>query len=91
MGVFVSELPRGDRYRAPSAHHRDLAKVEAVPAFRRFIGNAPQIGGDGADRIPGLSKPIELWVMPVAYGLSQQDLLGQQRLAPECDKSCAVE
>jgi hypothetical protein len=38
----------------------------------------------------GLTKSIKLWVMVVALGCSSQDLLGEQRLAPQGNKSYSV-
>jgi hypothetical protein len=61
-----------------------------VAAFFRFVGYTPQIVCDAAAGIAGLSKSIELWVMAVAPGCSGQNLLGEERLAPQGNQSCSV-
>ncbi len=61
-----------------------------VATFFRFVGHTPEIDSDGSGGIARLSKSIQLRVMPVAFGCSGQDLLGEQRLAPQGNKSCSV-
>jgi hypothetical protein len=61
-----------------------------VAAFFRFVGHTPKIVCDGAGRIAGSSKSIELWVMAVAFGCSGQNLLGEECLAPQGNKSGSV-
>jgi hypothetical protein len=61
-----------------------------VAALFRFVGDTPQIVCDGAGRIAGLSKSIQLWVVAVAPGCSGQNLLGEECLAPQGNQSCSV-
>jgi hypothetical protein len=46
-----------------------------VAAFLGFVSHVPKIAGYSEDRIAALSKSIELRVMSVAFGCSEQDLL----------------
>jgi hypothetical protein len=61
-----------------------------VAALFRFVGHTPEIVCDGTGGIAGLSKSVELRVMAVALGCSGQNLLGEECLSPQGNKSCSV-
>jgi len=75
MCEFICKLSIGNWDFDPSASRRNFRGVELVAAFLGFISHVPKIAGDSEDRIAALSKSIELWVMSVAFGCSEQDLL----------------
>jgi hypothetical protein len=67
------------------------ARVEALEVLLLFRFVLPYARlCDGVVGIAGLSKSIELWVMAVALCRSDQNLLGEECLAPQGDKSRAV-
>ncbi len=90
MREFVCKLSRGDRDRDPSAGHPDFRDVEIVAALFGFVGHSPKIVCDGAAGIARLSESVELRVMAIAFGCSGQNLLGEECLAPQGNKSCSV-
>jgi hypothetical protein len=77
MREFVCKLSTGNWDVDPSASRRNFRRVELVAAFFGFVGHAPKIAGYSEERIAALSKSIELRVMSVALGYSEQDLLRQ--------------
>jgi len=87
---FIGKLSVGDRDGNPPASHRNFCNVESVAAFFRFVGHTPQVTCDSSAGMAGLTKPVKLWVMAVALGRSSQDLLGEQRLAPQGNKPCSI-
>jgi hypothetical protein len=87
---FIGKLSFGDRDSDRTAAHRNFCDVENVAAFFRFVGNTPKVSCDSPAGMGGLTKPLKLWVMAVARGCSSQDLLGEQCLAPQGNKSYSV-
>jgi hypothetical protein len=75
MRKLVHKLPGSDRDRDSSPSNGDFRPVKIVSPFPCFVGHAPQITGDGAHRIPGLPESLQLRVMAVTLGCSEQDLL----------------
>jgi hypothetical protein len=88
---FKYQLPLGDLDGHLSAARRNFRNVEIIPAVFGFIGYAPKIRGDRADRIAGLSKSFKLGMMAIACGCSEQHLLGEQAFPPKSDEAYAVQ
>lgn len=62
-----------------------LAAVKCVPATASFFVYLTQIGGECCRRIGKGLEAEQLWMMAIAFGVSLQDLLRQQCLAPQRD------
>jgi hypothetical protein len=57
--------------------------VKVVASQTGFIGNEPEIGTDGCNRIPAGLKSFQLRMKPVAVRFPLKHFLGEQAFAPE--------
>ncbi len=82
--------PRADnRFGRPCMSN--FSGIERIAAPYRFIVNSSKVERNGCKRVRMGPKACELRVVPVAFCFAEQDLLREQRFAPERNQSPGIQ
>jgi hypothetical protein len=92
MSPFVRELSGKHRSRDMStAAVADLRRVELVAPLRCLVQDSREVAVDRGHRIPAPTKALELGMVAVAPGVTQQNGARQEPLAPQSNEPTGVQ
>lgn len=91
MLPFIRKLPFGNGNFRGNSGLSYLRKVEAVSTTVGLLPDSKQIGIKQSYGIGRGTKPHELWMIPVAGGLTQQYFARKKSLAPTGCKTLRVQ
>ena len=88
---FITQLAGGDRDLLARSSRSDLFPVETIASVMCFFPDKQEIDRDRrlGPRMP--FEPVELGMISVAGGFSEQDFLGQQRFTPKRHESLRIQ
>lgn len=91
MRLFERHLPACHRDPRRNTRAAELAAVKAVSATIGFTANRVQIRVQAGDRPAAGSKPVELWMTPIAARPPSEHGPREQAFAPDGDEAGRVE